>query len=145
MKFTLTINNLEDAEAAARKCLELRDALRKFNTAAEALPLVSAAAVSEPVTLPIKRAKRKTRSDKGLKRSAAKKPTTATPPDKAPKKFATATPSDTVDQASARDKLHSRAIMNGVTWLRPILAQHGAARLGDLTDAQVDEVLASGV
>lgn len=50
-------------------------------------------------------------------------------------------PEPTVAPEDARETLRNLARQKGVTWLRPILVAHNVARLVELTDQQVDEVL----
>lgn len=45
------------------------------------------------------------------------------------------------DPEVARDRLRAIALRNGVLWIRPLLEECGAKRLGDLSDPQVRDLL----
>ena len=45
------------------------------------------------------------------------------------------------DMERLREALRAIAVDRGVAWVRGVLDQHGAGRLGELTDAQVQETM----
>jgi hypothetical protein len=127
MKFSLVdIATEEDRQRALAVLAALAPVLRSDT------PAVADTPVAEP--------EKKTR--RAQKANGAAEPVTEPiPVEPAVEPVPEPEPVPEVDNDAAREELRQVARAKGVTWLREILTGYQAARLGDLTLAQVQEVL----
>jgi hypothetical protein len=131
MKISFVIEDLDDARTALGQCAALVDAFQLIEdpdcfTKPVEMPVdAPQPVIDEQLELPL---------DPPAKKRTGRKAKTTAPAEPA------ITPEE--DPVISREKLRTLAVARGVTWLRPILTRFDAARLTDLTDQQVREVLA---
>jgi hypothetical protein len=143
MRLSFDIDNPDDAERAATVCHHVGDALRPKVAGKSWIGETATAPDPAPITLTL------VEKPAEVGGNAPVPPTPVKEPSRARRKKPASTPASAVpDQQDApapnpRERLTAMARARGIVWAREVLGKYSAARLGDLLDDEVAEVLAA--
>jgi hypothetical protein len=171
MKISFDVDSLEDAEEALSQCFAVVDVWRlltgvdidelkkEYVDAGLTNPIPAGVkSVGEPHTLATEEQLKRVaeQPEPPARRGRAKKkaeapaaevetPVAATPEETTTPPAAEQTElplnEPQLSEEDAREKLRQLCVTKGVVWIRPILQQLGVARVAELSDAQVHEIL----